>query len=167
MRPASGENENMKSPILDSRRKVVSAIVQAFPGGRECAAAHLGLELKKFDNHAYENAGHRPLADDQLHALEQLAGTTYLVDYLCGLYGGVFVTMPEHEQLENLDLFARSMTTAVKRGAVDALILKALDDGTIDEHELAEIIVAHRQHIAARHAEVGAVITLHRKDSGR
>jgi hypothetical protein len=142
---------------------VVSAIIQAFPGGRECAAAHLGLELKKFDNHAYENAGTRPLADEQLHALEQIAGTTHLVDYLCGLYGGVFVAMPRAEQLENIDLYTRTMATTVKRGQVDALILKALGDGEIDEAELAEIIAAHRQHIAARHAEVGAVITLHRK----
>lgn len=153
----------MTRSILDSRRKVVSAIIQSFPGGRECAAAHLGLELKKFDNHAYENAGHRPLADEQLHALEQIAGTTHLPDYLCGLYGGVFVPMPGAEQLDNLDLFTRAMATTVKRGQVDALILKALADGVIDEAELAEIVAAHRRHIAARHAEVGAVITLHRK----
>jgi hypothetical protein len=50
----------MKPEILESRRKVVSAIIRAFPGGRECAAALLGLELKKFDNHAYENAGTSP-----------------------------------------------------------------------------------------------------------
>ncbi|ERI50497.1 hypothetical protein N878_08590 [Pseudomonas sp. EGD-AK9] len=153
----------MKRPILDSRRKVVSAIIQAFPGGRECAATLLGLELKKFDNQAYESAGHRPLADEQLHALEQVAGTTYLPDYISGLYNGVHVPMPGAEQLDNLDLFTRAMATTVKRGQVDALILKALDDGAIDEAELAEIVAAHRQHIAARHAEVGAVITLHRK----
>lgn len=163
MRLAQGENEKMKSPILDSRRKVVSAIIQAYPGGRECAATLLGLELKKFDNQAYESAGHRPLSDDQLHALEQIAGTTYLPDYLCGMYGGVFVPMPEAEELDNLELLARAMTTAVKRGKVDALILQALTDGHIDEAELAEIIAAHRQHIAARHTEVGAIITLHRK----
>lgn len=153
----------MKSPILDSRRKVVSAIIQAFPGGRECAATLLGLELKKFDNQAYESAGHRPLSDDQLHALEQVAGTTYLPDYLCGMYGGVFVAMPVADELDNLELFALSMTTAAKRGKVDSLILQALKDGVIDEAELAEIVAAHRQHIAARQTEVGAIITLHRK----
>ncbi len=163
MRLAKGENEKMKSPILDSRRKVVSAIIQAYPGGRECAATLLGLELKKFDNQAYESAGHRPLSDDQLHALEKIAGTTYLPDYLCGMYGGVFVAMPEAEELDNLELLARSMTTAVKRGKVDSLILQALKDGVIDEAEIAEIVAAHRQHIAARHAEIGAIITLHRK----
>lgn len=151
----------MARSILDSRRKVVSAIIQAYPGGRECAAAHLGLELKKFDNHAYENAGHRPMADEQLHALEQIAGTTYLPDYLCCLYGGVFVAMPEATELDNVDLYIRSLHTDVKKGAVDKIIAKALDDGRISPEELIKIIEAHRQHIAARHAEVQAVLVLH------
>lgn len=157
----------MKRPILDSRRKVISAVICAYPGGRDCAAARLGLELKKFDNQAYENAGHRPLSDDQVHILEQDAGTTFLVDYLCAIYGGVFVTMPEAEQLDSTELYSLSMGTAVKRGKVDALIAQALADGEIDEAELAEIIAAHRQHLAARHTEVGAVITLHRKSGAK
>ncbi|CAE6923652.1 conserved protein of unknown function [Pseudomonas marincola] len=153
----------MTRSILDSRRKVVSAIIHAYPGGRECAAALLGLELKKFDNHAYENAGTRPLADEQLHALEQVAGTTYLVDYLCNLYGGLFVAMPTAAQLDHTELYSLAMGTAVKRGKVDALIAQALSDGEINEAELAEIVLAHRQHLAARHTEVGAVVTLHRR----
>ncbi|MDR7024249.1 YmfL family putative regulatory protein [Pseudomonas peli] len=151
----------MQRSILDSRRKVVSAIIQAFPGGRECAAAHLGLDLKKFDNHAYENAGTRPLADEQLHTLEQIAGTNFLPDYLCGLYGGVFVAMPEASALDNLDLYIRSLHTDVKKGAVDQIIAAALADERITPDELTAILEAHRQHIAARHAEVRAVVVLH------
>lgn len=71
--------------------------------------------------------------------------------------------MPELADTDNIDLLARAMGTAVKRGKVDAMILKALEDGQIDEAELASIITAHRQHIAARHAEVGAILALHRK----
>ncbi len=151
----------MARSILDSRRKVVSAIIHAFPGGRECAAALLGLELKKFDNHAYENAGTRPLADEQLHALEQVAGTTYLPSYLSGLYGGVFVHMPNADELDNIDLYVRALQTDVKKGAVDQIIVKALADERISPKELINIIEAHRQHIAARHAEVSAVVALH------
>jgi hypothetical protein len=153
----------MTRSILDSRRKVVSTIIRTFPGGRECAAALLGLELKKFDNCAYENAGHRPLADEQLHALEQVAGTTYLADYLCSMYGGLFVAMPPAEQLDHTELYSLALGTAVKRGKVDTLIAQALADGQIDEAELAEIVLAHRQHLAARHTEIGAVVTLHRR----
>lgn len=153
----------MKRTFLETRRQVVSEVICAYPGGRECAAARLGMPLKKFDNQAYENAGHRPLTDEQLCILEQDTGTTFLPDYLSALYGGVFVPMPEKGALENIDLYARSLATHVKEGTVDQLISRALKDGDIDEAELAEIIVAHREHIAARHAEVGAVVTLHRR----
>ena len=157
----------MKRPILDSRRRAVLAVVAAFPGGRECAAACLGLDLKQFDNKLYENPGHRPLTDEQVLQLEKVAGTRYLPDYLTGLYNGVFVAMPELADTDNIDLYTRAITTAVQRGQVDKLIADALRDGVIDEAELAEIVAAHRQHIAARHAEVGAVITLHRKEGAK
>lgn len=153
----------MKRPLLETRRQVMSAVICAYPGGRECAAARLGLPLKKLDNQAYEAAGHRPLSDEQVHMLELQAGTTYLPDYICGLYGGVFVPTVEAEQLDNVELYALAMDAEAKRGAVARIVAAALDDGQIDEGELAEIVAAHRQHIAAEHAEIGAVITLHRK----
>ncbi|WP_273228715.1 YmfL family putative regulatory protein [Pseudomonas kuykendallii] len=161
-----GENEKPSRPVLDSRRQVLSAVIAAYPGGREGAAALLGIDLKKFDNRLYENPGHRPLTDDQIRQLERVTGTTFLADYMCGLYGGVFVAMPDDTPLDNLDLYVRSLATDVAEGRVDQIIAKALEDGRLDEGELADIVAAHRQHIAARHSEVGAVITLHRKNPG-
>lgn len=153
----------MKRPILESRRKVVSAIINTYPGGRDCAAAHLGLDIKRFDNQAYESAGHRPLSDEQLLQLERVTGTGYLPDYIASLYAGVFVPMPNRVELDNVELYRLSLDADVKEGRVDQVIANALASGDIDEGELAEIVAAHREHIAARHAEVGAVITLHRK----
>lgn len=141
----------------------MSAVIAAYPGGRDCAAARLGLPLKRLENHLYENAGSQPLSDAQLHLLEQTTGTTHLPDYLCGLYGGVYVAMPDASELDNIDLYNRALATSSQKGRVDQLIAQALADGQLDEAELAEIVAAHRKHIAARHAEVGAVITLHRK----
>ncbi|WP_296250346.1 YmfL family putative regulatory protein [Pseudomonas sp. UBA4194] len=152
----------MKRTVLETRRQVVSAVICAYPGGRECAAARLGLPLKKFDNHAYESAGSRPLTDEQIRLLEQDAGTTHLVDYVSGLYGGVFAPLADPEQMDNVDLYARAVNTAVKRGAVDAIIAEALKDGVIDEAEIQRILQAHRAHVAARHEEITAVIILHR-----
>ncbi|MCM2317970.1 MAG: hypothetical protein NDI93_01415 [Pseudomonas sp.] len=154
----------MKRPLLETRRQVMSAVICAYPGGRECAAALLGLQLKKLDNAAYEAAGHRPLSDEQVHMLEHQTGTTFLPDYICGLYGGVFVPIADVEKLDNVELYSMAMDTGSKRGVVDRIIANALADGQIDEAELAEIVAAHRKHIAARHAEVEAVITLHRRE---
>ncbi|WP_409283267.1 YmfL family putative regulatory protein [Pseudomonas protegens] len=163
MRRLSTENENAKHVLLDSRRKVISALINAYPGGRDGCAALLGLDIKKFDNQAYGSAGHRPLEDHQLCMLEQIIGSTFLPDYICGMYGGVFVPMPEAESLDNLALYTLALRADVKEGQLDQLIAKALEDGEIDESEIAEIVAAHREHVAACHAEVGAVITLHRK----
>ncbi|MDF3935335.1 YmfL family putative regulatory protein [Pseudomonas citronellolis] len=151
----------MKRTFLDSRRKVVQAIIGAFPGGRECAATRLGLELKKFDNHAYESAGSRPLTDEQLHVLEQDAGTHLLAEYVAQLYGGMFVRLPDPETLDNLDLYSRSVRASVKRGAVDLIIEKALEDGVIVEAEAKLILQAHAAYMAERHSEVLAVIDVH------
>jgi len=153
----------MKREILASRRQVMTATLAAYPGGRECAAARLGLPPKKLDNHVYENAGSRPLSDEQIHQLEQEARTTHLPDYIAALYGGVFVPIANPDELDNIDLYARSLVTTSKRGAVDQFIAEALADGVIDALELEAILVAHRKHIAARHEEVQAVILLHTK----
>lgn len=141
----------------------MSAVIAGYPGGRECAAARLGLPLKRLENHLYETAGSQPLNDAQLRLLEQESTTTHLPDYISALYGGVFVPMPEKAALDNVELYRMALDADVKEGRVDQVIARALASGDIDEQELAEIIAAHRQHIAARHAEVGAVITLHRK----
>ena len=98
------------------------AAVGAFPGGRESAAANLGLDLKQFDNKVYENPGHRPLTDDQVRQLERVAGTSFLPDYVAGLYSGVFVPMPEDTSLDNLDLYQRSLATDIARaGSIRSL----------------------------------------------
>lgn len=165
MATTSSKNQKRSAAVLETRRQVMSAVIAAFPGGRESAAARLGLPLKKLDNHLYENAGSQPLTDAQVHQLEQQAGTAFLADYICHLYGGVFVPMPEQGELDNLELYARGLTTMQLRGMVDQLIAKSLDDGVICEAEVQAILAAHRQHIAARHSEVTAVIVLHSKGS--
>lgn len=157
-------NQKKKRTVLETRRQVMSAVVCDYPGGRECAAARLGLRLKQFDNHVYENNGSRPLSDEQIHLLEQVTGTVHFPNYVAGLYGGVFVRIDDPERLDNIELYERSIKTAVRRGEVDKIIAEALADGVIQEHEVAVILAAHRAHIAARHAEVQAVIVLHSED---
>lgn len=153
----------MKREVLGSRRQVMTATLAAYPGGRECAAARLGLPPKKLDNHVYENAGSRPLSDEQIHQLEQEARTTHLPDYIAALYGGVFVPIANPDELDNIDLYSRSLVSATTRGTVDQFIADALADGVIDALEVEAILAAHRKSIAARHEEVQAVIVLHTK----
>lgn len=151
----------MKRPVLASKRQVMSAVINDYKGGRECAAARLGYELKKFDNHIYENAGSRPLSDEQIHRLEQDAGTTHLPEYIAAMYGGMFVPLVEPETLDNVELYSRSVKTAAKRGVVDQFIARALEDEVIEQEEAQAILAAHSRYMAARHSEVLATILLH------
>ena len=152
----------MKKQILDSRRAVMITVANGYQGGRECAAARLGIPLKRLENQIYGTAGVKPLDDTEISVLEQEQGTTHLPDYICAMYGGVFVRLPEGVA-DNVDLHSLSIQAAARRGKVDMLIAAALADGEIDAKEAEEIMAVHRKHVAARHEEVSATIALYAK----
>ncbi|WP_305728739.1 YmfL family putative regulatory protein [Pseudomonas sp. RIT357] len=156
----------MKSQVLKTRREVVRAIICTYEGGRGRAAARLGISLKKFDNHAYENNNCRPLTDVQIFQLEQVTRTQHLANYVAALYGGMFVPVVQPENLDNVEMYARAMQTSAKQGTVDQIIAQALEDGVITESEAELILNAHLIHMAARTAEVHAAIDLYRAKSG-
>ncbi|MFC3939186.1 YmfL family putative regulatory protein [Pseudomonas gingeri] len=157
----------MKTKVLKTRREVVSAIICTYPGGRECAAARIGLSLKKFDNHAYENNNCRPLTDVQVFQLEQETGTQHFANYVASMYGGMFVPVADPGSLDNVEMYARAMQSSAKQGTVDQIIAQALEDGVITEDEAQLILNAHTLHLAARTAEVYAAIDLYRAKSGK
>lgn len=156
----------MTRSVLKTRKDVMRAIIRAYPGGRRQAAAHLGYDLKKFENHAYENGKSRPLFDVQVCQLEATTGTTFLPEFIASLYGGIFVKVADVDALDNIELYAMSMVTSAKRGAVDLEIAKALADGSISSAEAEEIMRAHEAHMSARHTEVLSAIALHRARAG-
>jgi hypothetical protein len=160
------EQQKMKSQVLKTRREVVSAIICTYEGGRDRAATRLGLSLKKFDNHAYENNNCRPLTDLQIFQLEQVTRTQHLANYVAALYGGMFVPVIQPENLDNVEMYARAIQTSAKQGTVDQIIAQALEDGVITESEAELILNAHLLHMAARTAEIHAAIDLYRAKSG-
>lgn len=152
----------MKSPALDTRKQVVVAVAKAFPGGRECAAAFLGMEnFKRFENQIYEAAGVKPLTDGEVCALETQAKTSYLPEYICAMYGGVFVKLPDAGELDNVDLYQRALDASAQRGALDQMVSLALEDGEIDASEAKKIRAMHAKYISTSLETVAAVIELH------
>lgn len=161
------EQQKMESQVLKTRREVVSAIICTYEGGRDRAAARLGLSLKKFDNHAYENNNCRPLTDLQIFQLEQVTRTQHLANYVAALYGGMFVPVAHPDNLDNVEMYARAMRTSARQGTVDQIIAQALEDEVITDDEAEMILNAHLLHMAARTAEVHAAIDLYRAKSGK
>lgn len=153
----------MKCLVLKTRRDVVSELIRSLPGGCKFASELLDMKQKKFENHAYENNKSSPLTAEQVYRLEQVTGTTHFPEYVAAMYGGMFVPVNEPEALDNVELYTMCVQTAAKRGTVDHIIAQALEDGVIDHAEADAILKAESLHMAARHAEVLAVLQLHKK----
>ena len=157
------ENQTMNGKTLDTRKKVVVAAAKAFPGGRECAAAFIGEEnFKRFENRIYESAGMKPLTNGEVCALETEAKTHFMPDYICAMYGGVFVRLPEAGQLDNVDLYQRALAASSQRGELDHMVAMALEDGEIDVAEAKKIRGLHTRYLSASLEAVAAVIELHK-----
>ena len=153
----------MKYLVLKTRRDVVSELIRSLPGGCKFASELLDMKQKKFENHAYENNKSSPLTAEQVYRLEQVTGTTHYPEYVAAMYGGMFVSVAAPESLDNVELYTMCVQTAAKRGTVDHIIAQALEDGVIDHAEADAILKAENLHMAARHAEVLAVLQLHAK----
>lgn len=153
----------MKSPVLETRRAAVIAAANAVSGGLPCAAAFLGEEnFKRFKNRIYESAGVKPLTDDEVCVLETESKTSFLPDYICSMYGGVFVRLPKAGQLDNVDLYQRALAASSQRGELDHMVAMALEDGEIDAAEAKKIRALHTKYLSASLEAVGAVIELHK-----
>jgi hypothetical protein len=156
----------MKSPVLETRRAAVIAAANAISGGLPCAAAFLGEEnFKRFKNRIYESAGVKPLTDDEVCVLETESKTSFLPDYICSMYGGVFVRLPEAGQLDNVDLYQRALAASSQRGELDHMVAMALEDGEIDATEAKKIRALHTKYLSASLEAVAAVIELHKAKS--
>ena len=163
MAKAQRKKQKMKTIVLKTRRDVASELIRSLPGGCKFASDLLGMKQKKFENHAYENNKSSPLTAEQVYRLELVTGTTHYPEYVAAMYGGMFVPMTDPESLDNIELYTMCVDTAAKRGTVDQIIAQALEDGVIDQYEADSILKAENLHMAARHAEVLAVIQLHAK----
>ncbi|WP_112198247.1 YmfL family putative regulatory protein [Rahnella sp. NRRL B-41462] len=146
-------------------KSVVKAMCKAYPGGRSAMAGALGMSEAGFNNNLYEKNGCRFFEIAELEAMEDISGTSYLAEYFSQRRGGLFVDIPQLDELDQVELFSKSMRTAAHRGHVDMIIQAALEDGVIDEAEAAEIMKYHHRHLSARDAEVRAVLALFGKKS--
>ncbi|WP_112197021.1 YmfL family putative regulatory protein [Rahnella sp. NRRL B-41462] len=144
-------------------KSTVKAMCKAFPGGRSAMAGALGMTETQFNNNLYEKNGCRFFEVAELEAMEDISGTSCLAEHFAQRRGGLFVDIPQLEELDQVELFSKSMRTAAHRGHVDMIIQAALEDGFIDAEEAKEIMKYHSRHLSARDAEVRAVLALFSK----
>ncbi len=147
-------------------KETVKAMCKAYPGGRSAMAGALGMTITQFNNNFYEKNGCRFFEHHELEAMEDFSGTSLLAEYFSRRRGGMHVDVPKFEELDQVELFQKSIRTAAERGQVDLIIQKALADGVIDEGEAADIEIHHAKHLAAREEEIRAILALFGRKKG-
>lgn len=145
---------------MSGLKQVVKDMCKEIPGGREAMAGALGMNLTTFNNNLYEKNGCRFFEIHELEAMEDIAGNSLLADYFARRRGALLVDIPKFDDLDQVELFTKSVQTAAMRGHVDQIIQQALEDSVIDEKEAEEIDHYHRRHLAARDEEVKAIIAV-------
>lgn len=148
--------------VLEICRKVMIMVVNVYLGGCDCVVVWLGILLKCLENQMYEMVGVKFLSDGDLYVLEQEMGIFYLLDYICVMYGGLFVWMLEVGDLDNVDLYYCLLCIVVKCGWVDQMIVLVLEDGEISVDEVKEILVLYVKYMVVWYEEVWVVFELYR-----
>ncbi|KGA40747.1 YmfL family putative regulatory protein [Pectobacterium odoriferum] len=141
-------------------KETIKAMCKAYPGGRSAMAGALGMSTEAFNNNLYEKNGCRFFELHELEAMEDISGTSLLAEYFAKRRGALLVDVPTFEDLDHVELYSRSVRTAAKRGQVDQMIQKAIEDGVIDDDESKEIMSLHNKHLAAREAEIRSILAL-------
>ncbi|WP_103863048.1 YmfL family putative regulatory protein [Pectobacterium versatile] len=141
-------------------KETIKAMCKAYPGGRSAMSGALGMSMVQFNNNLYEKNGCRFFEIHELEAMEDISGTSLLAEYFAQRRGALLVDVPTFEDLDHVELYSRSVRTAAKRGKVDQMIQKAIEDGVIDEDESREIMSLHNKHLAAREAEIRSILSL-------
>ncbi|MBP6083547.1 MAG: hypothetical protein KA732_20035 [Providencia sp.] len=120
-------------------KEVVKEMSKAMPGGRSAIAGALGISETTFNNKLYEKNGCRFFENDELEAMEELSGTTKLVEYHMNRHDMVPATKIEPENLDHVELFDIRMKLGAMQGALSVLIQECISDGVLTDDEIQAI----------------------------
>lgn len=147
-------------------KETVKEMCKAYPGGRQAMAGALGMSITQFNNNLYEKNGCRFFEHHELESMEDLSGTNALAEYFARRSGALLVEVPKFEDLDQVELYSRSVTTVARRGLVDQMIQEAVADGVIDANEARDIERLHANHLAAREVEIRSILALFGQKKG-
>ena len=148
---------------MESKREVIAAIIEGFPGGKPAAAAVLGMNIVRFNNHQYESKGSRPFDDDQIYQLEQIAGTTHYANYIARLYEGVYVPRTERDELDSVELESLLMNLCASNGELHITISQTTQDGVISKTEEKMINEKRDRALVALHQYIEATKAIYKR----
>ena len=109
-------------------------MVNEFQGGRAAIAAMLVVDPIRFKNQLHEQKGMRISTETAL-TIQEFTGRTDFAEAVAHQSGGVFVKMPEHDNLVRADIHETFTETTKNIGLLIQEFLEAIKDGELDEIE--------------------------------
>ena len=118
--------------------KAVRKTIAALPGGYAEAADWLDVTENALFNRLRAD-GDQIFPLGWAMVLQRAAGTHYIADAVAQSAGGVFVSLPEIEAVENADINQRLLEVIEQIGGYSRQIRSAIEDGVVEPHEKTAI----------------------------
>lgn len=118
--------------------KAVRKTIAALPGGYAEAADWLDVTENALFNRLRAD-GDQIFPLGWAMVLQRAAGTHYIADAVAQSAGGVFVSLPEIEEVENADINQRLLEVIEQIGNYSKQIRSAIEDGVVEPHEQTAI----------------------------
>jgi hypothetical protein len=125
--------------MVINKKEMVNQMIAGITGGKEAAAAILGMSVDSFNNHLYEKPGSRFFSVDELVELADLTKTPCVAEYFAERVNCLVVPKPCLRQLDSVDMFDCHLQLNSVKGMLDSAIEEAKADGVFDKRERREI----------------------------
>lgn len=116
--------------------KAVRKTIAALPGGYAEAADWLDVTENALFNRLRAD-GDQIFPLGWAMVLQRAAGTHYIADAVAQSAGGVFVSLPEIEEVENADINQRLLEVIEQIGNYSKQIRSAIEDGVVEPEEIS------------------------------
>jgi hypothetical protein len=125
--------------MVINKKEMVNQLIAGITGGKETAAAILGMSVDSFNNHLYEKKGSRFFSVDELVELADVTKASIVAEYFAERVNCLVVPKPSLRQLDSVDMFDCHLQLNAVKGLLDRAIDEAKKDGVFDKQERREI----------------------------
>lgn len=154
MRVAQGENHKNKEKAVATREDYLK-MIRAFPGGWAAMAAACALSKDALENRIYERKG-QTVTVELAELMQSLSSTTFFAEGVARDAGGVFMLLPEAQDVGNDELLSEWNKVYARIGELSAKFSAAISDNDISKTEKADLREVSQQ----IHAEIEKLMAL-------
>ena len=131
-------------------RKCYQSMIRAYPGGWDAMSAALGYSRCKLENLVYERggAGAQYMSVNDALQMQAFSQTEDFASTIARISGGVFLLLPELDQIDNEDIGDKFAELVAKLGELSNAYREYKADNVITRREFDGLNeVAHQIHI--------------------